>query len=256
MENNQQEETIKGRIIGLLRKGYSRSQLINDFGFAERTVDSAIKAYRKLEGDERKEKKDGNKQQATTEMKKPEGKPETDKEEKEVSTLPLVLKNGKGEMISPEAVYHKIVANDGIDGERDFGALMKWAAAIEMVRRLTEIRKGKAEAFATMTKPMLDMMDRSRQELDAAAARARESSMAIAEAAAMGAAGGVLGRIDAKFEELKQKKADIAAVQDPMKGLMARTTEMMMNRLTGMVFGGAGSQIPPTPGLVDKRVQQ
>jgi hypothetical protein len=77
--------------------------------------------------------------------------------------------------------------------------------------------------------------------------------MAIAEAAAAGAAARATMRIDERFNELKQQKPDIATVQDPMKGLMARTMEMMMNRLTGMVFGG---QVPPTPGLVDKRVQQ
>ena len=86
--------------------------------------------------------------------------------------------------------------------------------------------------------------------------------MAIAEAAAMGAAGGVLGRIDARFEELKQQKPDIAQAPDPMKGLMARTMETMMTRLMGMAFGGGGGgggggsgEVPPTPGLVDKRVQ-
>lgn len=51
MENKQQDDTMKNRIIGLLRKGYSRSQLINDFGFAERTVDAAIKAYKELTGE-------------------------------------------------------------------------------------------------------------------------------------------------------------------------------------------------------------
>lgn len=56
MENNQQDEIVKDRIIGLLDKGYNRSQLIHDFGYAERTVDAAIKVYKKLnEGNERSE---------------------------------------------------------------------------------------------------------------------------------------------------------------------------------------------------------
>ena len=42
---DKQDETMKDRIIGLLRKGYKRSQLINDFGFTERTVDAAIRVY-------------------------------------------------------------------------------------------------------------------------------------------------------------------------------------------------------------------
>jgi transposase len=52
MTEKQQDDTIKSRIIGLLQKGYTRSQLINDFDFAERTVDSAIKDYKEQEGGE------------------------------------------------------------------------------------------------------------------------------------------------------------------------------------------------------------
>jgi hypothetical protein len=52
MTEKQQDGTIKSRIIGLLQKGYNRSQLINDFDFAERTVDSAIKDYKEQEGGE------------------------------------------------------------------------------------------------------------------------------------------------------------------------------------------------------------
>ena len=59
MENKQQEETIKDRIIGLLRKGYTRSQLINDFGFAERTVDAGIKVYKELNHGNAEDTKEG-----------------------------------------------------------------------------------------------------------------------------------------------------------------------------------------------------
>jgi hypothetical protein len=45
---DKEAETMKERIIGLLRKGYKRGQLIHDFEFAERTVDAAIRAYKEL----------------------------------------------------------------------------------------------------------------------------------------------------------------------------------------------------------------
>lgn len=173
-------------------------------------------------------------------------------------TLPIVLKDGKGEVLSPEAVYYKLVGEDGVEGERDFKALMKWSAAIELVQRMTQIRKSEAEAFAETVKPMLDMMEKSRQELDAAAARARDSSVQIAEVAAASAAARAAAHIDSKFEELKQEKKDIATVQKPMQGLMARTMETMMHRLMGMAFGGGKGiqgEVPPTPGLIDKREQ-
>jgi len=59
MTNKQQDETIKNRILGLLQKEYARSQLINDFDFAERTVDSAIKEYTEQHGNEAAESKKG-----------------------------------------------------------------------------------------------------------------------------------------------------------------------------------------------------
>jgi hypothetical protein len=214
------------------QQGYTFEQLTTELGFKPTTV-----------------------RQVISKMIHPKGKPETEKEEGKVPTLPLVLKDGKGEMISPEAVYYQLVADDGINGERDFRALMKWAASIEMVQRMTQIRKGEAEAFAETIKPMLDMMEKSRQELDAAAARAKESSIEIAEAAAAGAAARATMHVDQKFEELKKQKADIATVQDPMKGLMARTMESMMDRLNAMMLGG-GSQPALGPGFVDKRQQE
>jgi hypothetical protein len=47
-------------------------------------------------------------------------------------------------------------------------------------------------------------------------------------------------------------KVDIASTPNPLQGLMARTMEMMINRMSGMMFG---AQVGPTPGLVDKRAQ-
>lgn len=64
MENKQQDETMKERIISLLRKGYTRKQLINDFGFAERTVDAAIRAYRELNDGNVEGTKEGSKPSA------------------------------------------------------------------------------------------------------------------------------------------------------------------------------------------------
>jgi len=213
------------------QKGYTYEQLTTKLGFKPTTV-----------------------RQEIAKMVKPEGK--ISETEEEIPTLPLVLKDGKGEVLSPEAVYHRLVLSDGIDGERDFRALMKWAASIEMVQRMTQINKTQSEALAEMVKPVLDMMEKSRQELDAAAARAKESSMEIAEAAAAGAAARATMRIDERFDQIARQKKDIAETEKPMEGLMARTMESMIQRMTGMMFGGqGGGQVGPTPGMVDKRGQ-
>ena len=229
-----EEPSIADQIRRYRSEGMTFNQLVNDLGFKPSTVRDVI--AKELVA---------------------ENKDETEK----VSTLPLVIKNGKGEMIAPEAVIWQMAVEEGVNGERDFKALMKWAAAIEMVHRMTEIRKSEAEALAATARPVLEMMEKSREELDAAVARAKESSMAIAETAAAAAAARAALHIDGKINELKEvrkEKVDIATVEDPMRGLLARTLETMMNQFTGRMFGGAnaGGNAPSNPGLVDRRTQQ
>jgi hypothetical protein len=239
------EETLQ-RVKELREKGVKRKEIAKQLGISTSAVDRAFAKIKKAAAT-------GSQYPTITE----EQIRDIIREELEGGRrLPLVLKDGKGEELSPEGVYYDLVRADGADGERDFRALMKWGAAIELVRRMTEIRKGEAEALAATIKPTLDMMGKSREELDAAVARAKESSMAIAEAAAAGAAARATMHIDERFNELKQQKPDIATVQDPMRGLWARTMESMMTRMQNMMFGGQGGQVGPTPGLVDKRVQK
>jgi hypothetical protein len=227
-----EEPSIAEEIRRYRSEGVTFNQLVNELGFKASTVRDVIAK---------------------------ELVAENKGEEEKASTLPLVIKNGKGEMIAPEAVIWQMAVEEGVDGERDFKALMKWAAAIEMVHRMTEIRKSEAEALAATARPVLEMMEKSREELDAAVARAKESSMAIAETAAAAAAARAAMHIDERLNELKEvrkEKADIATVQDPMMGLFARTLETMMNKFTGMAFGrNAAGGAPDNPGLVDKRTQ-
>lgn len=170
------------------------------------------------------------------------------------SLLPVVLKDGKGESISPEAVYYQLVLEDGIDGERDFKALMKWAASIELAQRMARVRTTEVEAIGKMFEPMLAMIDKSRQELDAAAQRNQESMMQVASAAAGEAAARVAAHDDERFNRTQERKKDIAEVQDPMKGLMARTMETVISQITSQMFGGgqAGQQALP-PAWKDER---
>ena len=232
--SSDEEAGVAEQIRQYREEGMTFKQLVNDLGFKASTVRDVIS----------KEVIAQNKAEA-----------------EKASLLPLVIKNGKGEMIAPEAVIWQMAVEEGVNGERDFKALMKWAAAIEMVHRMTEIRKTEAEALAATARPVLEMMEKSREELDAAVARAKESSMAIAEAAAAGAAARATMHIDERINELKEvrkEKVDIATVQDPVSGLIARTMEMMMNQFSGMLFGGgsAGGIAGSSPGLVDRRMQQ
>ncbi len=229
-----EEPSEAEQIQRYLKEGRSFKQLRDVFHFKESTIKQEMAKL--IPPDSSTAKTDGN----------------------EIPTLPMILKAGQGqEVISPEGILRYYFLSDGDPGAWMFKGMMLLRAAQLMNLTDVEIMKGQADAQAKAIKPILDVMEQARKDMDAAAARARESSVAIAEAAAMGAAGGVLGRIDARFEELRQKKTDIATVPDPMKGLMARTMETMMNRVMGMMVGGqVGGQVPPTPGLIDKRVQQ
>ncbi len=230
----EEEDTQRKRVEELLDEGYTPMQIEKEWGISHTTV---WRVARKRIAPKGNDKKEGN------------GELEV------IPSLPLVLKAGTGqEAIAPEAILKYYFLSDGDPGAWMFKGMMLLRAAQLMNLTDVEIMKGQADAQAKAIKPILDVMEQARKDMDAAATRAKESNMAIAEAAAMGAAGGVLGRIDARFEELKQQKADIATVPDPMKGLMARTMETMMSRLTGMAL--PGGQVPPTPGMVDKRVQQ
>jgi hypothetical protein len=75
---DKQDETMKDRIIRLLRNNYKRSQLINDFGFAERTVDAAIREYKELgyevAGSDKENDKEVAAEEASTQSSKSGGK--------------------------------------------------------------------------------------------------------------------------------------------------------------------------------------
>ena len=52
VEEEKEPQKVKDKIFELLEKKYTRSQLINDFGFATRTVDAAISEYKEGHGGE------------------------------------------------------------------------------------------------------------------------------------------------------------------------------------------------------------
>jgi hypothetical protein len=231
-ENVEDEDTQRKRVEELLGEGYTPTQIEKEWGFPHTTVWRVAK------------KRINPKAKA--------GKGNSDREI--LPKLPMVLKAGAGqEMISPEAIIQSYLLSDGDAGDWMFKGMMLLRAAQLMNLTDVEIMKGQADAQAKAIKPILDVMDQARRDMDAAAQRARESNAEIAVEAAAGAAARAVARIDEKFAELKQQKVDIATVQDPMKGLMARTMEMMMERMNAMLIGAPAG---PTPGLVDKRVQK
>jgi len=246
------EEKKLAQVKEFRDQGLKRAEIAKKLNVSTASVDRMIKELKKRETEK------GSQDEAVAEkilaQVREIVREEIQNTEIERRRFPIVLKNGKGEALAPESVYWQLVSEDGIDGERDFKALMKWAAAIELVQRMVNIRKGESEAIAKTFEPVLEMIDKSRQELDAAAARNRETMMEVASAAAGEAAARATMRIDERFNQMQERKKDIAEVQDPMKGLVARTMETIMNQITGQMFGGGqGGQQSLPPAWKDER---
>lgn len=220
-EEVETEDTQRERIESLLDEGYTPVQIEKEWGYSHTSVQRMAKKKLTARGITNN-----------------------------VTRLPSVLKAGGGqEVISPEAILQGYLMDDGDAGEWMLKGMMLLRAAQMMVLTDVEIMKGQADAQAKAIKPVLDIMEQNRKDMDAAAERARASSMEMAEVAAAGAAARATMHIDQRFDQMLQQKADIAMAPDPMKGLMARTMETIMNRMTGQMFGQVGT----TPGLVDKR---
>ena len=230
MIEKQQDDTVKGRIIGLLQKGYTRSQLINDFNFAERTVDSAIKDYKEQEGGE-----------VAKDPSSPLGKDNTlaFRKEKE-SVLPEWLETDVAEIF---------------DGNiRDRKIFMAGMSVPLMGLRM----------FSETVKPLTDLLS-TWQKGQAEAARAMQGSgYETAQLAAQQVVSQAMPQI---LGAVKEQSADRSP--NPMGAMMTRILEphlqQMMSNMMGsfMRFGGPGMmpgmgmapppgqpyQQPPSPGF-------
>ena len=103
--------------------------------------------------------------------------------------FPMIRKMGGGmEMIAPEAVLRQYMGGTP-EGELELRAIMKFRAAMLMVMDLVNVQKGSAEADAKRMMPILSLMKETRLEQDAAAQRAKESNVEIADRAAYETAG-------------------------------------------------------------------
>jgi hypothetical protein len=217
---DKQDETIKDRILSLLRKGYKRGQLVHDFGFAERTVDAAISAHRQL----------GN---GNTGDNKESGDPDTD----DRASAPPSKNRSKGatgttgrdgvlairkekESILPEWLESDVA--EIFDGQtRDQRIFLAGMSVPLMGLRL----------FAEGVRPIIDLLA-TWQEGQAQAARAAQgSSIEMAQAAGEAAATGV-----GKF--FMDTKPWLATAPDPVKAMIVDTMRPMFQQLMGQVMGG------------------
>lgn len=218
MSDKQQDDTIKGRIIELLGKGYARSQLISDFNFAERTVDNAIKEYKEQHGDEANEVKRGS--------------------DSDTKSPAIPAKLDIKQVIAPEYLINHLSFVDGDQRQTFIDALLVYEAARRSVMEDVVILQGLAAAQAQTTETQLRVLR-----------EAKSDSFEIAQAAAEEAA----LRVGQQVQEIARQAAT-AGSSNPMASMLTQTIQpyfaQMIGRMFGMfsAFGQPPGMMPGQPG--------
>lgn len=220
MVEKPQDGSIKERVIGLLKKGYTRSQLITDFKFAERTVDSAIKEFRELVGDD------------------PEGsKKDADYHEEKGLALPAKLDSKQ--VIVPEYLIKHLSFIDGDKKQAAIDMVLIWEVARRSVMEDVVILQGLAEAQSKMTETQLNILRAAKSE-----------SGEVAQQAAQQAA----AEVAAYFE---REKPWLAASPNPMASMMVELMKPILQNMMGRFMPGvpgghvdqSGAGFSPPPGF-------
>jgi hypothetical protein len=183
-----------------------------------------------------------------------------EEDEKDNRRFPMVRKLGGGmEVISPEAVLTEYMGGGTPEEQLELRAIMKFRAAMLMVMDLVNVQKGSAEADAKRMEPILRLMKETREEQDAAAQRAKESNIEIAERAADETAGQlsqVIVQNNAKIaDSINQIRQAMGGKEDNPLGQMLNAMQSMqqMMQMFGVAMPGMGGapgggpqyQLPP-----------
>jgi len=210
---------VMENIRNLRQQGYTARQVKEEFGYARSTVD-----------------------QVFAEFIEPEGKAEDDDRE---AGLPVTTKGT--EIITPEAIMQRL-ANGSEDWHLRLEGMMLLRAAQRMNRDDIEMTRMQAEADATRIKPILDLMKETRLEQDAAAQRAKESNMEIAERTAYETAGQlsqVISQNNARITD------SINQIRQAMGGKEENPLGQVLNAMQSMqqMMGMFGISMPGMQGM-------
>jgi predicted transcriptional regulator len=173
---------------------------------------------------------------------------EEEDKEKVNGQFPVMRKMGGGmEVIAPEAVLRQYMGGTP-EGELELRAIMKFRAAMLMVMDLVNIQKGSAEADAERMTPILRLMKETREEQDAAAHRAKESNVAIANQAAFETAtqlSQVISQNNARITD------SINQIRQAMGGKEENPLGQVLNSIQSMqqMMQMFGISMPGMPGL-------
>ena len=178
---------------------------------------------------------------------------EENEDEKTNGRFPMIRKMGGGmEMIAPEAVLRQYMGGTP-EEELELRAIMKFRAAMLMVMDLVNIQKGDAEADAKRMEPILRLMKETREEQDAAAARAKASSEEIADKAAYETAGQlsqVINQNNAKItESINQIRQAMGGKEENPLGQVLNAMQSMQQMMQMFGVSMPGMATPQGGGL-------
>ena len=234
MVDKPQEESIKDQIIGLIGKGYSRLQLIRDFKFAERTVDNAIKAYKKLHNEEVEE--GGG---SVTDSGEPITRNSTTKGAAGSSRDGALAIRKDKESVLPEWLESDVA--EIFDGQtRDRKIFLAGMSVPLMGLRL----------FTEGVKPIIDLMTTWQEGQTQAARAAQGSGMEVAHAAAEEAA----MRVGQQVQEAV-RQATAPGSSNPMTSMMTQAMQPFFSKMVGHMFGRLGGISQP-PGTIPNQSNQ
>jgi len=209
-------------IRDLMRQGYTPKQVKERFGYARRTVD-----------------------QVAAEFIEPEGKVEGDDKE---AGLPVTVKGT--EIITPESIMQRL-ANGSNDWHLRLEGMLLLRAAQKMNRDDIEMVRMQAEADAKLIEPILKLMKETREEQDAAAARAKASSEEIADRTAYETASQlsqVISQNNARItDSINQVRQELSGKKDdPLSQLLGMMQSMQqMAQMFGVAMPGMGQGMAP-----------
>lgn len=225
MVEQSNEKSTKEKIIDLLRKGYTRSQLIGDLEFAERTVDSAIKEYREIHGDDPGDQSEANGHDPRGLALQGGGK----------GNSALIRK--QSEAVLPE--WLQTAVSELFDGSEEQKRIFLAGSAVPIMG---------LRIFCESVVPIVQLLSVWQKGQAEAALAAQQSGSELARAAAEQAAMGIGQKV---VQAMKQQA--VAQSPNPMMEMMVdairpQFTQLMGNLMGSLVSGktqpGQGTPLP------------
>jgi len=221
-DNPSEDPGVMESIRDLMRQGFTPKQVKERFGYTRRTVD-----------------------QVAAEFIEPEGKPAEGSGE---PGLPVTVKGT--EIITPESIMQRL-ANGSNDWHLRLEGMLLLRAAQKMNRDDIEMVRMQAEADAKLIEPILKLMKETREEQDAAAARAKASSEEIADRTAYETASQlsqVISQNNARItDSINQVRQELSGKKDdPLSQLLGMMQSMQqMSQMFGVAMPGMGQGSVP-----------